>query len=463
MLPRHAISTILAALGAAIPVAAQWTETGPASVPSARYFSAMTYDAQRNVTVLFGGGVGASLSNETWTYDGATWTRKNTPFAPSRRAAAEMVFDTSRGVGVLYGGNINATFGGNADDTTWEWNGTTWTRKFPFATAGRRTAFAMAYDAGRNRVVLYGGLTNPNSPIASSETFEYDGTNWTRVTPATNPGPRERAAMCYHAGLGVVVLFGGLDPQIQAYADTWTFDGSNWTQVNISGPSPAPRTTARMVYDPARGVCVLHGGHGSFGNPTWDTWEFDGTSWTQTSSGIPTNRFYQSMAMDTARRRPVMFGGADSVFSLGPVNETWEYGADYRSFGAGCLGSNGVPALSGAGVPRLGSSFTANVTNLEPNATSALMALGLSNEVAPFGPLPLNLTFAGLTGCNLYVSMEAAFPFQAAGGSGSWTLNIPTNPALFGARLFLQAFSLDPGHNPASLVLSNAGSVLIGV
>ena len=439
-----------AVLAAASPSLAQWTRSQPTTKPSARFFSAMTYDPVRDVTVAFGGGSGITLSDQTWTYDGTTWTLMPTGLAPSPRAACDMVWDTARGVAVLYGGNIDAVFGGRAEGATWEWNGASWTRRFPFAGAADRTAYAMAYDEGRSVTVMYGGLTNPNSPSASNATFEYDGFTWTQIATPTNPGPRERAAMCYHAGIGRVVLFGGLDPQSGAFGDTWTFDGANWTQLAIAGPTPLPRTTARMVYDPVRQVCVMHGGHGGSGTPIPDTWEFDGSSWTMTSSGVPNNLVYGNMVMDVDRRRPVMFGGASSPFSLAPRDDTWEYGADVRDAGAGCVGSSGIPALGSADVPRLGSTFDLDLTGVPPSTTSVILSFGASNEIAAFGPLPLNLNFAGLTGCFLRVSLDISLSIPATGGrraSRSTSLRIP--PCSAGASSYRRSCRTSARTRPA--------------
>jgi len=53
------------------------------------------------------------------------------------------------------------------------------------------------------------------------------------------------------------VLFGGADG-LNYFGDTWQFNGSSWTQLQVAGPSG--RYLGPMVFDSARGVAVLYGG-----------------------------------------------------------------------------------------------------------------------------------------------------------------------------------------------------------
>src|SRR5687768_9433755 len=95
---------------------------------------------------------------------------------------------------------------------------------------------------------------------------------------------------------------------------------AQWTQVATSGP-PARNSTA-LVHDSARGVAVLYGGFG--GGVQSDTWEWNGTAWTQRLASSPPGILNgHAMAYDANRRVTVLFGGARAS-SLG-VGETWEW------------------------------------------------------------------------------------------------------------------------------------------
>jgi hypothetical protein len=63
--------------------------------------------------------------------------------------------------------------------------------------------------------------------------------------------------MAYDATRGVTVLFGGLD-SAGLNGQTWEWNGTIWTQRVLSGPSP--RNGHAMAYDATRGVAVLFGG-----------------------------------------------------------------------------------------------------------------------------------------------------------------------------------------------------------
>ena len=63
--------------------------------------------------------------------------------------------------------------------------------------------------------------------------------------------------MTYDSARGVSVVFGGLIPSFLT-GDTWEWDGTTWTQVATTGPSG--RFDTALVYDSARGASVLFGG-----------------------------------------------------------------------------------------------------------------------------------------------------------------------------------------------------------
>ena len=138
----------------------------------------------------------------------------------------------------------------------------------------------MAYDETRRQIVLFGGLslpagTNPN------DTWVWDGTNWSELSPATSPSARAYTGMVYDAARGGLVLFGGENTSGGHLNDTWVWDGTTWTQRAVSGPSP--RAPSTMACDVARGVTVLFGGYD--GGINGETWEWDGTAWTVWATG----------------------------------------------------------------------------------------------------------------------------------------------------------------------------------
>lgn len=205
-----------------------------------------------------------------------------------------------------------------------------WRLETPVASPIDRASHSVVCDAARDRLVMFGGY-NWNLDVHYDETWEYDGATWAQRHPLSAPAPRKRAGMCYDSRRGVVALFGGLRDSFWGpttwFGDTWEYDGTNWTQVPVSGPVPSARY-CDLTFDSARGVAVLVGGTGPTGRQS-DTWEFDGTTWTQrhTPTTLPLR---PSWATAFDARRGVVVAHPEYVYgNLGPW-ETWEYdGTDW--------------------------------------------------------------------------------------------------------------------------------------
>ena len=87
----------------------------------------------------------------------------------------------------------------------------------------------------------------------------------------------------------------------------------------VSGPSA--HYGHAMAYDASRGVTVLFGGYTGFSNG--ETWEWNGTTWTQRMVSGPSPRYSHAMAYDASRGVTVLFGGYYGGFAIG---ETLELG-----------------------------------------------------------------------------------------------------------------------------------------
>ena len=141
----------------------------------------------------------------------------------------------------------------------------------------------------------------------------------------------------YDSGRGVTVLFGGdynLDQCTEGgelKQDTWEWNGTTWTDVK-SEYSPLRRQDHALVYDEARGVVLLFGGHyvndmavsessdACTDDPEsiwWinhmlqDTWEWDGEAWNERVPpySLPPHRRGHGMVYDVARGEILLFGG----------------------------------------------------------------------------------------------------------------------------------------------------------
>ena len=86
------------------------------------------------------------------------WTQKE-DIGPSPRYGHAMAYEAARQRVVLFGGS---GFGGSGSsgllNDTWGWDGAAWTQLADMGPPARRN-HAMAYDESRHRLVLFGGYT----------------------------------------------------------------------------------------------------------------------------------------------------------------------------------------------------------------------------------------------------------------------------------------------------------------
>lgn len=244
-----------------------WIQRTPANSPSPRYAHVMSFDSARGVAVLFGGysQINSQRLDDTWEWDGINWTQKFPANHPSPRMDSTLAYDSARGVSVLFGGNTSSF-----NDETWEWDGNNWIQRLPVNSPPGRHSHTMVYDSKRGVTVLFGGYPGQ----LSHDTWEWDGINWIERQPSTYPQSRFEHAMAYNSVRGVTVLFGGFlgwNPYTVS-DETWEWDGSNWKKVSLE-VRPNARDYHAMTYDSARKVIVLFAGYDGT-NPLGDTWEY---------------------------------------------------------------------------------------------------------------------------------------------------------------------------------------------
>jgi hypothetical protein len=195
----------------------------------------------------------------------------------------------------------------------------------------------MAFDLARRQTVMFGGAKDGTVNGGLNDTWTWNGLDWTQQNPATVPPTRTWAPASFDLARGVVVMFGGrihggpVGPS-GVQNDTWEWNGTDWTQITTTN-QPAARYGGTMAYDVARGVHVLFSGVNGSNVSFNDTWEYNGTTrtWTQIqTANSPGGRVYAGMAYDQSRRRIVVYGGADDSFVIRP-SIFWEYdGVDWR-------------------------------------------------------------------------------------------------------------------------------------
>ncbi len=134
--------------------------------------------------------------------------------------------------------------------------------------------------------------------------------------------------------------------------------------------------------------------------------------------------------------------------------------AYYTTFANGCPSSLPTSQLIPATLPRIGTTMFVIVNNMPVN--SGVMVTGFSDTTSVFGPLPLNATPYGATGCTLFVSADVLTTLVGGGGAATFSLSIPNVNTLLGAQLFQQPAVVSPGLNPLEIALGNAAKFQVG-
>ncbi|MEM7204519.1 MAG: hypothetical protein AAF628_29955 [Planctomycetota bacterium] len=439
-------------------------QQAPVATPFPRRYQRMAYDQARDRTMLFGGRRGTAPLADTWEWNGRAWRLAATS-GPSPRFAVALTYDAARENTVLFGGTTYPFPSAGWLGETWQWDGGLWQQALPATSPSPRGWASMAYDVGRNRVVMFGGY-GPAGPL--DETWEWDGRDWRRIVTSSAPSARGDAAIAYDAARQRIVLVGGSEPRpggpLGRFRDTWEYDGVDWVERFPTRVPPASfyaTTENPMVYDAQRARVVLLAFSRSTGQG--ETWEWDGTDWMHRAVGSsPPMSISGAMVYDTRRAQLVMAGGASRSVEL---QSTWIYATDaparFDPYGAGCAGTAGVPALGPVpfALPWDDAPFVVQADRLPASAPAALL-LSTSATRWQSLALPAALDALGMPGCSLLAGADLVLPGAATAGRATWT--VPVTGAPVGTEFYSQAYVLDAGANPLGVTMSNGAAAVIG-
>jgi cysteine-rich repeat protein len=255
---------------------------------------ATAYDSDRGVMMVLGDANEGYLTTEVWEWNGTAWRIRHDAAPPPPRHLPAMAYDARRARLVMFGGR--GLLPTRLDDT-WEWDGTTWHERTPATRPPARVGAGATYDERRGRVVIHGGITvtydqsGANQIVFLEDTWEWDGTDWQEVIASPHPG--FRLSMAFDRAHGYVL---GVSDN-----ETWKFDGAAWTK--LTPPLAAPG--GHVTYDARRGVVVLLT---SFIGPNGlrQMWDWSGTNWISSMVTVPDSVF---AFYDPLRARVIVHGG----------------------------------------------------------------------------------------------------------------------------------------------------------
>ncbi|HNT28219.1 MAG TPA: DUF4215 domain-containing protein [bacterium] len=293
----------------------KWALRNPPTIPTFSSGS-MMYDGANNEAVLFS-------YSETWGWNGINWSKKAPSSTPTGNGV--LVYDQTREKGLLYTGS-----------ETWEWDGydDSWAKKTTVNIPSASTGFAMAYDAERDKVVLFGGGYSEQyfdpacgcwqtTTTLLEETWEWDGTDWTKMNPSVSPSPRNGSLMIYDSVRRELMLFGGSGAGGFFPSDAWKWDGTEWQQIFPADMPSGPSGMASITYDSISGRTISLSGQ--------TLWEL---------SGGATSRAAQifSVALNTSGISAGTISGVSARFYAGGIgfpDDAETYGAELRIWDEG--------------------------------------------------------------------------------------------------------------------------------
>jgi hypothetical protein len=238
--------------------------------PAARGRPAVTFDRARGRVVMFGGSAsdsqfaeGSTVDDVLWVWNGQRWERQQPAEArPSGREFTALTFDDNRDVVVMFGGagvgDCDGVVGGSGasvlcPSVVWEWDGAAWTRKPAVGDVPQaRQGHSMVYDEVRQRVLLFGGQTatqttcDGRAEVTCSTLWSWDGNTWQRLVPRDdegdgNPPGRSVFLFAFDRARGETVLVSG-DTRLLTRTEelnnsndaalTWIWNGARWRRTS---------------------------------------------------------------------------------------------------------------------------------------------------------------------------------------------------------------------------------------
>lgn len=216
-----------------------WTNTEPAEGPFDRLFAGMAYDVESDRMILFGGwqspDTSATRLDETWAfdYDTNTWTKMDPEVRPSARSGFGITYHADSDRVLVWGGSARSH---RFSVWAYDFNADAWEELTTSEVTVVGEFSSMAYVAETGKVVLVGAGISPEGQNSETWTYNYQNNSWSKAYK-TSVGAKHRHAMAYNTRANRIVLFGG-GPMGGAYNpntdETWIYDPSAGSWENVS-------------------------------------------------------------------------------------------------------------------------------------------------------------------------------------------------------------------------------------
>jgi hypothetical protein len=191
----------------------------------------------------------------------------------------------------------------------------------------------MAYDAESDRIVLFGGGTNPTNSFDDTWVYDYNTDTWTEMQPDARPPARGYHGIVYDPESDRILLWGGttmpgvVDPRVWAY----DYNTNTWTTQEAPSEVPEQRTGLGLFYHPPSGRMVAYGGltedDGQLVEGTMWAYDDADNAWQAIeSSKNPGKRAFFLLAYATSVDKAILFGGEVTCKTADDISdETWVF------------------------------------------------------------------------------------------------------------------------------------------
>jgi hypothetical protein len=263
---------------------------------------------------MFGGaGEKQKIFTDLWSLKDSRW-KKLSDNGPGQQVKTTFAYDANRNKAVLFGGSGSEPF----LNDTWEWNGYAWMQKMIEGPPGRIHAMSV-YDEKQKTILIFGGIGESGF---LSDTWAYNG-QWKEVN---KDGPKNCLphGMVYdemrkQAVLITVENSSDANQTTPAKNMMWGWSGERWEKI-ADGPGTSPNSLQALAAF-EKGEIVLFDGDDKLNN-NGKTWRFDGKRWTSNFLHGPVPRIGHFLVFDESKKRTILFGGSNRAIMF---NDVWEW------------------------------------------------------------------------------------------------------------------------------------------
>ena len=167
-----------------------WSEVMSAVKPPGRNFQSMVYDSKADRVIMWGGDTGGVNDTSVWifNYNTQAWEERKTTAGPTSRWLHGMSYDANADRTILFGGYTGSgesapDFSLNSAETwAYDYNLNTWTLLNPNGNPGPIFEFGQAYLESAERLLLFGGVLDYENTSDKTWLYDFNANTWAEMT-----------------------------------------------------------------------------------------------------------------------------------------------------------------------------------------------------------------------------------------------------------------------------------------